>query len=298
VVQGHETKDFLLSTTGGGIALFDYDDDEWLDIFVVNGWGLGEFPKGEEPTQRLYRNNRDGTFTDVTRKAGLERHGWGQGVCVGDYDNDGHLDLFVTRYGRNALYHNNGDDTFTDVTRQSGLLGSEDGWNSGAAFLDYDRDGSLDLFVSSYVGYKYGLTLYESNPSLAGEQSPVLYGVAGLEGTCNTLYRNNGDGTFTDVSERAGLLKPDPAYGFTPCVADYDNDGWPDVYVADDSTPSLLFRNNHDGTFSETGLLAGVAFDAMRATTTVTAGSTSSRPISQTRLQRSTITRVRGSSPT
>ncbi len=262
VIQGHETKDFLLSTTGGGVALFDYDNDGWLDIFLVNGWGLRGFPKGQEPTHRLYRNNHQGTFTDVTEKAGLVRHGWGQGACVGDYDNDGFLDLFVTAYGQNALYHNNGDGTFTDVTRQAGLLQPEEQWNSGAAFLDYNRDGNLDLFVSHYVGYKYGLTLYDSNPSLVGEQSPVLYGVAGLEKTRNTLYGNNGDGTFTDVSKEAGLLKAEPAYGFTPLVADFDNDGWPDIYVADDSTPSLLFRNNHDGTFSETGLLAGVAFDA------------------------------------
>src|SRR5438093_10509472 len=261
VILGHETKDFLLSTTGGGVALFDYDNDGWLDIFLVNGWGLGEFSKGAEPTNHLFRNNHDGTFTDVTEKAGLVRHGWGQGVCVGDYDNDGYLDLFVTYYGRNVLYHNNGNGTFTDVTRESGLLQPEERWNSGAAFLDYDRDGHLDLFVSNYVGYQYGLTLYDSNPSLVGAQSPVLYGVAGLEGTRNILYRNNGDGTFTDVSKAAGLWRPDPTYGFTPCVSDYDNDGWPDIYVADDSTPSLFFKNNHDGTFREMGMLAGVAFD-------------------------------------
>jgi len=250
-----------LTTTGGGIAVLDFDNDGWLDIFIVNGWGLNGFPQGQEPTQRLYKNNRNGTFTDVTEKAGLVRHGWGQGVCVGDYDNDGWPDLFVTYYGKNALYHNNGDGTFTDVTRDAGLLQSEDHWNSGAAFLDYDRDGHLDLFVSNYVGYRYGTVLYESNPSLVGEQSPVLYGVAGLEGTRNTLYRNHGNGTFSDVSKQAGIWKPEPTYGFTPCVADYDNDGWPDIYVADDSTASLLFLNNHDGTFRETGLLAGVAFD-------------------------------------
>ena len=262
ILQGHENKDFLLSTTGGGVALFDYDNDGWLDIFIVNGWGLGGFPKGQEPTNHLYHNNRDGTFTDATEKAGLVRHGWGQGVCVGDYDNDGWLDLFITYYGQNVLYHNNGDGTFTDMTREAGLLAPQNQWNSGAAFLDYDRNGHLDLFVSHYVGFQYGLTLYDSNPSLVGVQSPVLYGVAGLEGTRSTLYRNNGDGTFTDVSQAAGILKPETAYGFTPCVADYDNDGWPDIYVANDSTPSFLFLNNHDGTFRETGLLAGVAFDA------------------------------------
>src|ERR1700730_16033468 len=262
VLVGHESKDFLLSTTGGGIALLDYDNDGWLDIFVVNGWGMKVFAQGEEPSNHLYRNNHDGTFTDVTEKAGLVRHGWGQGVCVGDYDNDGNLDLFVTYYGRNVLYHNNGDGTFNDVTRESGLLQTEDHWNTGAAFVDYNRDGHLDLFVSNYVDYEYGLKLYDSDPALAGQQSPVLYGVAGLKGTKNFLYRNKGDGTFIDVSEAAGISKAAPTYRFTACVCDYDNDGWPDIYVADDSTPSLLFINNHDGTFSEGGMLAGVAYDA------------------------------------
>lgn len=262
ILIGHENKDFLLSTTGGGIALFDYDNDGWLDIFVVNGWGLKDFPKGEEPTNHLYRNNRNGTFTDVTEKAGLVRHGWGQGVCVGDYDNDGNLDLFVTYYGRNVLYHNNGNGTFTDVTRESGLLQPEEHWNTGAAFLDYNRDGHLDLFVCNYVDYEYGTKLYESNPALVGEQSPVIYGIAGLKGTRNFLYRNNHDGTFTDVSNAAGISKAGLTYGFTPCVGDYDNDGWPDIYVANDSTSSLLFMNNHDATFRENGMLAGVAYDA------------------------------------
>ena len=261
VLTGHESKDFLLSTTGGGIALFDYDNDGWLDLFIVNSWGLSRFPKGEEPTNHLYRNNRDGTFTDVTAKANLVRSGWGQGVCVGDYNNDGLLDLFVTYYGKNVLYRNNGDGTFTDVTRESGLLQVEDHWNSGAAFLDYDRDGYLDLFVSNYVAYEAGLALYDSDPSLVGVQSPVLYGPKGLEGSKNILYHNNGDGSFTDVSKAAGIAKPERTYGFTPCVADYDNDGWLDIYVANDSTPSLLFKNNRNGTFTEIGLLAGVAVD-------------------------------------
>jgi hypothetical protein len=261
VLGGHASKDFLLSTTGGGIALFDYDNDGWLDIFVVNSWGLNGFPKGEEPTNHLYRNNHDGTFTDVTSQAHLTRSGWGQGVCVGDYNNDGFMDLFVTYYGKNALYRNNGDGTFTDVTRQSGLLQPEDRWNSGAAFLDYDRNGYLDLFVSNYVSYDSGLVVYDSDPSLLGVQSPVLHGPTGLQGSKNILYRNNGDGTFTDVSKPAGIANPEPTYGFTPCVADYENDGWPDIYVADDSTPSLFFKNNRNGTFTEVGLLAGVAVD-------------------------------------
>jgi hypothetical protein len=262
VLVGDENKDFLLSTTGGGVALFDYDNDGWLDIFVVNSWGLKDFPKGEEPTNHLYRNNRNGTFTDVTEKAGLVRHGWGQGVCVGDYDNDGNLDLFVTYFGRNVLYRNNGNGTFTDVTRESGLLQAEERWNTGAAFLDFNRDGHLDLFVSNYVDHQYGLLLYDSNPALMGQQSPVLYGVAGLKGTKSFLFRNKGDGTFADVSEEAGIRKAEPTFGFTPCVGDYDNDGWPDIYVADDSTPSLLFMNNRNGTFRESGMLAGVAYDA------------------------------------
>jgi hypothetical protein len=261
VIAGHESKDFLLSTTGGGVALIDYDNDGWLDIFVVNSWGLGDFRKGEEPTNHLYRNNHDGTFTDVTAKANLVRSGWGQGACVGDYNNDGFPDLFVTYYGKNVLYRNNGDGTFTDVTRESGLLQLEDHWNSGAAFLDYDRDGYLDLFVSNYVTYKSGLALYDSDPSLVGVQSPVLHGPAGLQGSKNILYHNNGDGTFADASKATGVADPEPAYGFTPCVADYDNDGWPDIYVANDSTPSLLFKNNRNGTFTEVGLLAGVAVD-------------------------------------
>jgi hypothetical protein len=262
VLRGDPAKDFLLATTGGGVALIDYDNDGWLDIFVLNSWGLHGFPEAEAPTNHLYHNNRDGTFTDVTEKAGLIHHGWSQGVCVGDYDNDGYLDLFVTQYGKNLLYHNNHDGTFTDVTSRSGLSASPDAWSTGAAFLDYDRDGHLDLFVSHYVDYEYGLTLYGSNPNLEDTQSPVMYGVAGLKGTRNTLYHNNGDGTFTDVSAKAGILKTQSAYGFTPLVADFDNDGWPDIYLADDSTPSLLFHNNHDGTFSEIGLLAGVAYNS------------------------------------
>jgi hypothetical protein len=259
VITGDESKDFLLSTTGGGVCIFDYDNDGWLDIFVVNAWGLKGFPKGEEPVSHLYRNNHDGTFTDVTEKAGLARQGWGQGVCAGDYDNDGNLDLYVTYYGHDVLFHNNGDGTFTDVTKECGLYHSEPRWGSGPAFLDYNRDGHLDLFVCNYSLYEAGLSLYDLTPFL---KSPVLMGVPGFGGGRNILYRNNGNGTFTDVSEAAGILAPLPGYSFTPLVADFDNDGWPDVYVANDSTPGLYFKNNRNGTFSEVGLLAGVAFDA------------------------------------
>ncbi len=261
IISGDKTKDFLLSTTGGGVALFDYDNDGWLDIFIANGWGLGQFPEGQEPFSHLYRNNRDGTFKDVTQEAGLVRHGWTQGVCVGDFNNDGNLDLFVTYYGKNVLFRNNGDGTFTDITKEAGLLQVEDRYNTGAAFLDYDRDGHLDLFVANYVGYKEATVLYDTDPSIATMRSPVRYGVEGLPGSYNILYHNNGNGTFTDVSQAAGILKPAPTYGFTPCVADFDNDGWPDIYVAADAKPSLLFHNNRDGTFSEIGLMAGVALD-------------------------------------
>ncbi|PYV10342.1 MAG: RNA-binding protein [Acidobacteria bacterium] len=262
VIGGEKTKEFILETTGGGVAVFDYDHDGWLDIFLVNGSRLDGFRRGEEPTSHLYRNNRDGTFTDVTKRAGLARHGWGQGVCVGDFGNDGYLDLFVTYYGQNVLYHNNGDGTFRDVTRQSGLLTLQDRWNTGAAFLDYDRDGNLDLFVTSYVAYedakRYSHGLGQ-NCNWKG--LPVMCGPRGLGGARSLLYHNNGNGTFTDVSEISGVSKAGLNYGFTPLVLDYNNDGWPDVYVSSDSAASLLFRNNHDGTFTELGISAGVAFN-------------------------------------
>ncbi len=262
IIGGEKTKEFILESTGGGVAVFDYDNDGWLDIFLVNGWRLEGFKQGEGPTNHLYRNNRDGTFTDVTERAGLVQQGWGQGVCVGDYDNDGHLDLFVTYYGRNVLYHNNGDGTFTDVTRQSGLQLSDPRWSTGAAFLDYDRDGHLDLFVVNYTAHE-DATKYSPRrgQDCTWKGLPVFCGPRGLEGTHNVLYHNNGDGTFTDVSGKAGILKTGTHYGFTPLVLDYDNDGWPDIYVADDSTASLLFHNNHDGTFTEVGVLAGVAYN-------------------------------------
>jgi hypothetical protein len=255
--QVHQKK-YILETMGGGIALFDYDSDGWLDIFLVNGSRLEGFPAGQEPTNHLYRNNRNGTFTDVTQAAGLTRSGWGQGVCIGDFDNDGHVDLFVTYYGKNVLYRNNGDGKFTDITEKAGLRQSGDFWNTGCAFIDYDRDGYLDLFVANYVAYADAMRV---PPDCSYKGVRVNCGPLGLKGSRNFLYHNNRDGTFTDVSEKSGIWTSETHYSFTPCVFDYDNDGWPDIYVTDDSTPCLLYHNNHDGTFSETGLAAGVAYN-------------------------------------
>jgi hypothetical protein len=261
IIGGETHKNYILETTGGGVALFDYDNDGWLDIFIVNGWRTEGFPKGQEPTNHLYRNNRDGTFTDVTERAGLIRHGWGQGVCVGDYDDDGFLDLFVTYYGKNVLYHNNGNGTFTDVTQQSGLLTPDNLYSTGAAFFDYDRDGRLDLFVGHYTDYEHATKFGAgSEEGCHYKGVPVFCGPRGLKGSVNSLYRNNGNRTFTDVSSKAGIVT-DPHYAFTPLVFDYDNDGWPDIYVANDSTASLLYHNNRDGTFTEMGSLAGVAYN-------------------------------------
>jgi hypothetical protein len=260
-IGGEKTKQFILETTGGGVAVFDYDNDGWLDIFLVNGSRLDGFAKGKEPTNHLYHNNRDGTFTDVTEKAGLIHHGWGQGVCVGDYDGDGNLDLFVTYYGKNVLYHNSGDGTFSDVTAKTGLLTSENMFSTGAAFFDFDRDGYLDLWVSHYTAYEDAMRFGPGSEEGCHYKGVAVFcGPRGLRGSVNTLYRNNGDGTFTDVSKKAGILT-EGHYGFTPLVLDYENDGWPDVYVADDSTASLLFHNNRDGTFTEIGSLAGVGYN-------------------------------------
>jgi len=259
-----DTKQWILETTGCGIAFFDYDDDGWLDIFQVNGTTLEGFPKGQEPTNHLYHNNRDGTFTDVTAKTGLGRSGWGQGVCIGDYDNDGREDLFVTYWGQNVLYHNNGDGTFTDVTKKAGLLqhSSRPRWNTGCCFVDYDKDGRLDLFVSNYVDFDL------AHAPRPGEGThcrwrgvAVNCGPLGLPTSTNLLYHNNGDGTFTDVSERSGILKTPGHYCFTAAAADFDNDGWPDIYVACDSAPAILYRNRRDGTFTDVGIASGCAFN-------------------------------------
>jgi enediyne biosynthesis protein E4 len=304
IFGGEDKNLYLLETTGCGVAFFDYDNDGWLDIFVVNGRRLEEQDSGfriqdsgntnqesadqnpaienpkskienpakrtaidnrkleiQNPTNHLYKNNRDGTFTDVTEKAALIHCGWGQGVCVGDYDNDGFDDLFVTYWGKNVLYHNNGDGTFTDVSDKAGVAGARTRWSTGCAFVDYDRDGHLDLFVANYIDLAdfKSWPLPESGPCMF-KSVQVACGPPGLPGAKNILYHNNGDGTFTDVSEKSGITQARGTYGLGVLSADFDNDGWPDIYVANDSQPSALYRNNHDGTFIDIGIVAGVAY--------------------------------------
>jgi hypothetical protein len=262
-----ENKRLLLEEMGCGVALIDYDNDGWLDIFLVNA----------KANNYLFHNNRDGTFTDVTRKAGLKLSGWGQGCCVGDYDNDGFDDLFVSCFGRNVLYHNNGDGTFTDVSEPAGVAGTGNRWGAGCCFLDYDRDGHLDLFVANYVNFDPAHAPPPGDSDYCRySRIPVPCGPQGFSGGSNLLYRNRGDGTFEDVSEKSGIAsprgsltatyvrdhwRPVGSYGMGAAAADFDNDGWPDIYVACDTAPSLLYHNNRDGTFREIGVPAGCAFD-------------------------------------
>jgi len=255
-------KRYIIEAKGSGLAFFDYDHDGWLDIYLTNGTQLGkEWPAGQAPTSHLYKNNRDGTFTDVTAKSGLARTGWQTGVCVGDYDNDGFDDLFCCFWGHNILFRNNGDGTFTDVTKKAGVYNEEIRWGAGCTFLDYNRDGHLDLFVCNYIKLDPAKTPDPNGPAQCQWKGiPTMCGPRGLTGDTNVLYKNNGDGTFTDVSEKSGILKPGPRYSITAVSYDFDNDGWPDIYVAVDSQPSILFRNNHDGTFTDQAVIAGVAY--------------------------------------
>lgn len=259
IFGGEHKNKYLLETTGCGVAFYDYDNDGWLDIFLVNGSRLEGFPAGAEPTSHLFRNNRDGTFTDVTAKAGVAHSGWGQGVCIGDYDNDGWEDLFVTYYGKNVLYHNNGDGTFTDVSQKAGVAGKGTRWNTGCAFVDYDRDGHLDLFVANYIDMDLATApVPESGPCLY-KGVLVACGPPGLRGGKNILYHNNRDGTFADVSAAAGIFRANGTYGLGVLTADFDNDGWPDIYVANDSTASALYQNKKNGKFEDVAIEAGCA---------------------------------------
>jgi len=263
MVYGEGTKaTYITEIMGGGCAFFDYDNDGWMDIFILGGRKLEGIPQGA--SNRLYHNNRNGTFTDVTREAGLLDAGWAVGVCVGDYNNDGFEDLYVTYYGQDRLYRNNGNGTFTDVTQQAGLAGHRIRFGSGCAFVDYNRDGWLDLFVSNYADVDLATAAKPSidRPNCNYEGVPVNCGPSGLAWPTHSLYRNNGDGTFTDVSKESGVAAMRGSYGLTVAAFDVDDDGWPDIFVACDSTPSLLLMNNHDGTFREEALQRGVALSS------------------------------------
>jgi hypothetical protein len=251
---GKEKKDSILESTGTGVAIFDFDGDGSNDVLIANG-----------PPSRseLYKNDGAGHFTEVGAQVGLTRSGWAQAACVGDIDNDGHPDLLVTYYGHNTLYRNLGNGKFQDVTEHAGLPVTGTRWGSGCAFIDYDRDGLLDIFVANYVDLDLAnVPKPGSSKSCEWKGLAVWCGPHGLPAAHNALYHNNGDGTFTDVSEKAGILAPGARFGLGVVTADFDNDGWPDIYVACDQTPSLLYRNKHDGTFEERGDAAGVAYNA------------------------------------
>ncbi len=260
---GVDHKRSIIEAKGSGLAFFDYDNDGWLDIYLTNGNRLDrKLASGKAPTSHLYKNNRDGTFTDVTEKSGLGRTGWQTGVCVGDYNNDGWDDLFCCFWGHNILFHNNGDGTFTDVTRKAGLY-------SGKSPLG--RRLHFSRLRSRQPSRSLRLQLHQARPATIPSPSdtnfcqwkgvPTMCGPRGLPGDTNILYHNNGDGTFTDVSEKSGILKPGPRYSITAVSYDFDNDGWPDIYVAVDSEPSILFKNNHDGTFTDIAVMAGCAYN-------------------------------------
>lgn len=255
-----DRSNYIVETTGCGVAFFDYDNDGWMDLLVLSGTRLEGTPA--DTSNRLYHNNRDGTFRDVTKDAGLLRTGWASAVTVGDYNNDGFEDLFLTYWGQNVLYRNNGDGTFTDVTEKAGLLNAKTDWGAGCTFLDYDRDGHLDLFVANYLEFDMASTPRPGeNSNCNWKGVPVMCGPRGLTPSRHKLFHNNGDGTFTDVSEKSGIGAASGSFAMTAVAADFSNDGWQDIYVACDSTPSFLFVNQHDGTFREEGLERGAALN-------------------------------------
>ena len=257
------SQKYLLESMCGGVAMLDYDGDGWLDLFFVNGAAIEDpmpadkMPDKSDPRywNRLYHNNRDGTFTDVTEKAGVRGHSFGMGVAVGDYDNDGRADIYVTNFGRNILYHNNGDGTFTDVTERAGVAGS--GWSTGACWVDYDRDGRLDLIVARYLEWDFATNVWCGlhKPGYRSYCHPDQF-----KPIAHLAFHNNGDGTFTDVSRASGIGLS-PGKGLGVAINDFDLDGWPDILIANDSFPQQLFRNNRDGTFTEIGLKVGLAYD-------------------------------------
>ena len=270
IYGGLDRKRFIIETNGAGAALVDYDNDGRLDALVLSGTRLEEgarrdasWPAGKAPTNRLYRNRGDGRFTDATDAAGLRRTGWASSVCAGDYDNDGWTDLFVTYYGRNVLFHNERG-RFADVTERAGLAARTTRWGSGCTFLDYDRDGQLDLFVANY------LVLDLETAAEPGQGAnclwkgiPVNCGPKGLVTDVNLLFHNEGGGVFRDVSEASGISKVTGRYSMTAAAADLDADGWTDIYVACDSTAAILYRNNRDGSFSDVALASGAGLSEL-----------------------------------
>ena len=268
IYGGVDRKRFIIETNGAGVALVDVDRDGWVDALVLSGTRLADnerrdatFPAGQAPTNRLYRNRHDGTFEDVTDRAGLRRTGWASAVCAGDFDNDGWIDLFISYYGSNVLYRNN-HGTFTDVTAAAGLATKGVRWGSGCTFVDYDRDGRLDLFVSNYLRFDLPSAAEPGKgPNCLWKGVPVNCGPKGLPTDTNLLYRNRGNGTFEDVSVASGVARVTGRYSMTAAAADLTGDGWPDIYVASDSTAAILYRNNRDGTFTDVALESGAAYN-------------------------------------
>jgi len=268
IYGGIDRKRFIVETNGCGTAFIDYDNDGWIDALVLSGTRLAVGTRvdstddRDRSPSRLYRNQHDGTFTDVSDQAGLTRIGWASSVCAGDYDNDGFIDLFVTYYGANVLYHNLGNGRFEDATAKAGLPSNGTRWGSGCTFVDYDRDGRLDLFVANYLRFDLARAPEPgSGSNCTWKGVPVNCGPKGLPTDTNLLYHNDGQGRFSDVSSSSGIDRVKDRYSMTALAADFDADGWPDIYVASDSTAAILYRNNHDGTFSDVAIPSGAAYN-------------------------------------
>jgi enediyne biosynthesis protein E4 len=268
IYGGIDRKRFIIETNGAGVALVDVDRDGWLDVLMLSGTRLAEnsrtaatFTPAEAPTNRLYRNLRNGKFEDITDRAGLRRTGWASGVCAADYDNDGWLDLYITYFGRNVLYRNRGNGRFEDVTRAAGLPDHGVRWGSGCTFVDFDRDGLADLFVANYLRFDLETAPEPgAGPNCTWKGIAVNCGPKGLPTDTNLLYRNTGDGKFADVSEPSGIARVTGRYSMTAVATDLTGDGWPDIYVASDSTAAILYRNNRDGTFADVAVESGAAY--------------------------------------